>query len=136
MARQETKAPRKRRGIDGGLDNLVTQAELRKLDDMFVFDADAHLNELFSDIAKYVPDPKWKGFFRSDPEEEPMLKEALRVFENNFPNIFKRVKRPETSFPGGMPVSEVIDVFTQRMHDIGIKQSIVFPGVLASANLD
>jgi len=138
------------RGVKGGLDHAVRQAEDRNLFDQYVFDADTHANELFADLGKYVSDSRWKKIFATDPTDsqmEPLAKVAHQHFaaasfaggghykrpygsgepttkKNHHPTVY----RDEVSFPGPMSIEETAFTFAQRMQEIGIKQCLVFPG--------
>lgn len=106
------------KGVPGGLDNAVKQAESRKLDDLFIVDADCHQNEPFTLFSKYLPakvrreyrSERFAGFeeqFRKyaaepedlDPVKMKMMKLSLDVF-SRYPKDFKplmkgRIRRPE-----------------------------------------
>jgi uncharacterized protein len=155
----------KYRHVRGGLDNAVKQAEQRRLQDIFIVDADCHIDEPFTWFPRYLTE-EWRKKYRemqlsnpSDPAEyqkayakysaspnEPLDQEKigmmalykdLRHLSPWDRNMKGRIKRPELRPEDDEPVGfyeqrreEIIDMFTTRMHDIGIKRSIIFPNQL------
>jgi uncharacterized protein len=131
----------KYRGIKGGLDNAVKQAEERQLYKLDIADCDAHQMEPFLSFAKYCPESVRKLILSPDPEVDPELAKSLaRTKDKNRSGTFMQtkqgrieaLKRPETSYPYWEEKDEIVDLFTRRMHDIGIQRSIVFPTALLS----
>ena len=124
------------RKIAGGLDNAVTQAEQTGLHNWFVFDADCHFMELFKSLTDYCTEPFRELLLRPDPEADPWLaqrsepwgKEPEPTFRMRSVNFIKR----ESNYPKPMSEDEIVDLFTRRMHDIGIKKSLVLPTAMLS----
>jgi predicted TIM-barrel fold metal-dependent hydrolase len=153
----------KYRHILGGLDNAVRQAEQRELQDLFIVDADCHIDEPFTWFPRYLTD-EWRKKYRNmqfstpsvdyqqdyakfsadpnDPLDQlklrmMMLYKDLRYLSPYDRNMKGRIKRPEIRRGDDEPVGfyeqnveEIVDLFTTRMHDIGIKRSLVFPNQL------
>lgn len=155
----------KYRNVPGGLDHAVQQAEQRGLHDWFIVDADCHQAEAISLFSKYLPE-KWKqeysdqdlkrmgayeqahkklGANPSDPLDEDkvrlmMLYEELKDVAPFDREMKGRIIRSEGSYTSEnyheLKEEEVVDLYTIRMGDIGIKRSIVFPEtVLEFCNL-
>ena len=132
------------RHVRAGYDNAVKQAEERGLHDIFIIDTDTHQVEPFSLFAQYLPD-KWKKFVTNkklgtDTEEDPFLSGRnqgvgrLTLSTLNYSrNLHGRVKRPEGFV---RTTEEVIELFSKRMYDIGIKRSILFPTNMLSLSND
>lgn len=142
------------RGILGGLDNAAKQAEEKGFHDMMIIDTDCHfsqpLQEFTKTISKYS-NKKWElppDVFDKDfqlnsnlPKEAEGLRE-INAFANGIDTplkeqltsrFYRRLTRPEypTHRYGGtsktLEAETVIDRFTARMYDIGIKRSILYP---------
>ena len=132
------------RHILGGLDNAVSQAEERHFDDLFIVDADCHIMEPFALMAQKMEEPFRKILLSSDPEADPFLSGQDGVDERKFAayrplgNIrySDRRKRSELSYPKPQAVSEIVDLFTARMYDVGIKRSIIFPTAMLDIGSD
>ncbi|HZW57579.1 MAG TPA: amidohydrolase family protein [Nitrososphaerales archaeon] len=146
------------RHVRGGLDNAVRQAEQRKLHDLTVIDIDVHQNEPFTLFARYLPD-KFKREYTDEKLKAMGAKYDDEIHVANYPvgialrkqmdplgtsrfpydlTLGGRIRRPEVK-SYGLPkprreasVEETVDMFTQRLQDIGIKRCIVFPNVLLS----
>ena len=141
-------------GVRGGLDNAVRQAKERHFDNLFIFDADCHQSEPFVLFAKYLSEPWKKIFEKTDPtydyEADPFLSGAdggigkLQYRKTNashpkeYYNFLKgRIIRPETNYlTSKTEPEELVQTFAKRMHDIGIKRSIVLPTSMLSLGFD
>lgn len=130
----------KYRHVRGGLDNAVTQAKERNLYDLDIVDADCHQKEPLSLIAGYIKDKELRRVFMSPDPDDPFVtgKDTGDRFETSAKKDIRRGyrKRPEVSEPNPQPPEEVIDVFTRRMHDVGIKRSLLFPTNLFALAMD
>lgn len=127
------------RKIRGGLDNAARQAEERKLHDWFIVDADCHQREPFELIAKYMDSPFKEILLKPDEEDDSYLSRHNRGVEGKyFHSKMRNGKRirPEVSFPKPQSPEELIDVFTKRMYDLGIKKSVIFPTPLMYLAMD
>jgi predicted TIM-barrel fold metal-dependent hydrolase len=141
-----TSSPTKNRcrKIRAGLDNAVRQAEERGLHDVFIVDADCHMMEPFSLFADRLPEQFRKIFTAPDYEADPFLSGRGGVDEKKFRahepemNIrFKqRRKRTEVTYPKPQDPSELVALYTDRMYDLGIKRSVVFPTAMLDIGLD
>lgn len=130
-----------RRGLKGGLDNAIKQAEDRGFQDMFIIDSDCHQSEPFYDFAEFVEEPYRSRILAKDPEVDPWLAGVIsrgmvpfgegKVKQHTIKGM-DFLKRPETSYPRFQHADELVRVFTKVMRDIGIKRSIVFPTSLLS----
>src|SRR5579875_341903 len=132
------------RRIRGGMDNAVRQAEERGLHDMFIVDADCHLMEPFSVIAGKMEKRFRDIFFSPTMDQDPFFSSRIGVDERKFKaydpamNIrYKnRRKRTELTYPKPQTAEELVDLFTSRMLDFGIKRSIVFPTKMLDIGMD
>jgi uncharacterized protein len=128
------------RNLKGGLDNAVRQAEERDLFRFFIVDADCHQKEPFKLIMNYVKDANVRKVFLAPDPDDPLMsrKNTKGEFEGSRWKDVRRGprKRPEVSEPKPQPPEEVIEVFTKRMHDLGIKRSVVFPTELFAVAMD
>ena len=137
MSRQVTQL----RHVKGGLDNAVKQAESRNLSSLFVVDADCHIAEPYALMANFAPEPLREVLLRRDEEIDPFFsrKDAgehqTRQFRSSVRHGKKRL-RSEVSYPKPQKPEELIDLYTSRMHDLGIKRSIVFPTPLLHVAMD
>ncbi|MFI5419749.1 MAG: amidohydrolase family protein [Nitrososphaerales archaeon] len=150
----------KYRNVFGGLDNAARQAEQRGLHDQFIVDADCHIDEPFTWFPRYMSDKwrkKYRKFQVSRPSEEHELgyvadpNAFVDPAQQEMMNLYKelrllspwdrtighRVRRPEIRIEDDEPLAfyeqkaeEIVDIFTTRMNDIGIKRSILFPNQL------
>ncbi|MHB8567907.1 MAG: amidohydrolase family protein [Nitrososphaerales archaeon] len=140
-----SKPGQKYRGLKAGLDNAIRQAEDRGLHDMLIIDADCHQMEPFTDFAKYFDEPYRSMILAKDPEVDPWLAQFISS-ELPFtgsgqkrPSQFamkgiKFLQRPETSYPKYQRANDLINLFTNVMHDIGIKRSVIFPTAMLSVS--
>ncbi|MDG6905233.1 MAG: amidohydrolase [Nitrososphaerota archaeon] len=129
------------RHVRSGLDNAVKQAEERNLHDMFTVDADCHISEPFKIIADYVDAP-YKEIFINEPDDDPFIRsrseghvEGKYTLSETHYRTGKR-KRTEISYPKQQKPDELIDLYTKRMYDLGIKRSIIFPTPLLALTMD
>jgi predicted TIM-barrel fold metal-dependent hydrolase len=129
------------RQIKGGLDNAVKQADSRKLSSLFVVDADCHIAEPYALMAKYAPEPLREVLLRRDDEIDPFFsrqdagEQKTRQFKSSVRHGKKRL-RSEVSYPKPQGPEELIDLYTRRMQDLGIRRSIVFPTPLLHVAMD
>jgi len=130
------------KGIRAGLDNAVRQAEERNLHDLFVVDADCHQMEPFAELAKFIDSPYKEVFLSGDKEDDPLLSGRDEGLLNNKSTVKQvhygpgRRKRSEITYPEPQSPDEIIQILTQRMQDIGIKVSVIFPTTLLSVATD
>lgn len=118
---------------------------------MFIVDADCHHRQPFKYLSNYV-DGRYKRFLDgTDPEEkdDPFFssKDGLDV------SVFKRFgqqdtrkassvrhgsarKRSEVSYPKEQGPEEIIAFLTDRVHDLGIRKSVLFPTQLLTVAMD
>lgn len=144
MALTMTQKKNRYRRILGGMDNAVKQAEERGFHDMFIVDADCHLMEPFSVIANKMEKRFRDIFFSTDMDQDPLVSAGVGVDEKKFrayepsTNIrYKnRRKRTELTYPNPQATEELVDLFTARMLDFGIKRSIVFPTKMLDIGMD
>ncbi|MDG6921777.1 MAG: hypothetical protein JRN67_00615, partial [Nitrososphaerota archaeon] len=68
----------KRRGLKGGLDNAIRQAEERGFYKMQIIDSDCHQMEPFLDFAKYCEEPYKTMLLARDPEADPWFAKRLK----------------------------------------------------------
>lgn len=159
------------RHVKGGLDHAVRQAEQRGLNDWFIVDSDCHQAEPISLFSKYLPE-KWRREYSdqdlnrmevyeqarkrlgakpnepidSDRARLLMLYEELKDTAPFDREMKGRIIRTEGTYTSEdyheQKEEEVVDLYTERMGDIGIKRSIVFPETvlefcnLSDVNLD
>ncbi len=96
--------------------------------------------EPFALFSKYLPDP-WRKIITdkelsSDTDTDPL---AIATFDkNNRPPqyLHGRIKRTEVSYPKPQKPEELVDLFTNRMYDIGINRSIVYPTAMLGMGED
>ncbi len=122
--------------MPSGLENAVQQAEERGFQEMFIFDSDCHQMESFRTMAKYVKDPLKNVLLQPDPEVDYFQKALYDRLSGKWGQEVTRhmrgvetVKRPETSESRApfQEAEELIGIYTELMHRIGIKSSIVLP---------
>jgi predicted TIM-barrel fold metal-dependent hydrolase len=129
------------RQVKGGLDNAVKQADARRLSSLFVVDADCHIAEPYALMAKYAPEPLREVLQRRDEEIDPFFsrqdagEHKLHEFRSSVRHGKKRL-RSEVSYPKPQGPEELIDLYTRRMHDLGIKRSVVFPTPMLHVAMD
>jgi uncharacterized protein len=135
----------KLRRVPAGLDHAVRQAEERRLDRLFIVDADCHQEEPFSMFLQFL-DERWRRIVDKedltyDREADPFLSykdegagkisrdeaEAARYLSG-------RIKRPEVVNP--MTPDMLLQTFSQRMRDIGIARTVVLPTYMLSLGFD
>jgi uncharacterized protein len=153
---------RRYRKIFGGLDNAVKQSDQKGLRDLFIVDADCHIDEPFTWFPRYMSDDWRKKYLniQFSPTEEQKQAYAKFAVDSNEPldpmklemmglykelrtlspwdrTIGHRVRRPEIRSEDDEPLGfyeqkaeEIVDTFTTRMSDIGIKKSLIFPNQL------
>jgi predicted TIM-barrel fold metal-dependent hydrolase len=141
----------KYRRIPGGLDHAVKYAESNDLYEKYsIIDLDVHEGQPFSCFAEYLPE-KWKGKVNNQDllkRENEYIRNldsrgtiAKSYAELNFPQTLKEGKftnakmwayrqqsghqRPEAWL---VSVDEMINIYVQRMKDMGIKKTFVLPG--------
>jgi predicted TIM-barrel fold metal-dependent hydrolase len=153
--KQARRAPESRtskfRNVRGGLDNAVRQAEERKLDSINIIDADCHQREPFTLFLDYLPE-QWKKIV--DERNKPYMQEEDPFLSGKDQGIGKlvrgdvsrssswrynegRIKRPESEYASRPQNPEdLVDMFARRMHDIGIKKSVVLPTSMLSLGFD
>jgi predicted TIM-barrel fold metal-dependent hydrolase len=132
-------APKPRyRGILGGLDNAVKEAEARGFYDMMIVDADCHFEQPLKSFTKYLSKYNKQWELPEDTQSmEYLSQRRSAAFGTDKPgkdllqrSYGRRVRRPESGSSKEEPKEAAIDRFTQRMYDIGIKRSVVFPAAL------
>ena len=126
------------RGILGGLDNAVREAEARGFHDMMIIDSDCHFEQPLKPFTKYLAkyDKQWE--LPEDTQSmEYLSNRKSAAFGTDKPgkdllqrSYSRRIRRPEKGPAKGESDEMAIDRFTQRMCDIGIKKSVVFPAAL------
>lgn len=139
--------------VRGGLDNAVTQARERGLHNLFIVDVDCHYQEPFNLFVNYLPE-KWRNLARTElsKDVETKYSDDLAFPPELYDNLGKgkiteiphavdryygtRVIRSEVSYPKSQSPKEVIHTFTERMQDIGIKRSIVYPNILLNFGMN
>ncbi|MHB1908506.1 MAG: amidohydrolase family protein [Nitrososphaerales archaeon] len=139
MAQGSSDEKNRYRHIRAGLDNAVKQAEERKLDELFIVDADCHQREPFELIARYMNSPFREMLLKPDEEDDSFLSRHNRGVDGKYFHSKTRNGRrirSEVSFPKPQPPEELIEVFTKRMYDLGIKRSIIFPTPLMYLAMD
>ncbi len=150
QTKKSTQLPRLR-NVRGGLDNAVRQAQERKLDSMLIIDADCHQREPFTLFMDYLPE-QWKKVV--DERNVPYAREEDPFLSGRDQGIGKlsrgdvsrsatwryngeRIKRPESDYISKPQTPEdLVDMFARRMHDIGIKKSVVLPTSMLSLGFD
>jgi predicted TIM-barrel fold metal-dependent hydrolase len=133
---------RRYKNIRAGLDNAVSQSEARDLRKMFIVDADCHQHEAFALIAEFMPkdSPFREVFLRPDTDDQSfeathLSAEGGHQFSGRIRHGRKRI-RSEVTYPARQKPDELIDLYTSRMYDLGIKRSIVFPTPLLYLSMD
>jgi uncharacterized protein len=124
MAQKLELMPPHYRHILGGLDNAVRQAEARHFHDMLIVDADFHATEPFDELAEYL-DEECKELIRNS-KDEPDDFFTLPGDRKNDVEV-ERQQRTESTYPKAMSTDHIVDILTQRWHDIGIKYSLLLP---------
>jgi predicted TIM-barrel fold metal-dependent hydrolase len=136
------------RQVRGGLDNAVKQAEDRGLYDIDVVDADCHYIPTLQNLAEYLGKTGIKYELPRDMETDPSLvidmgeKYAVLKAISDFNSaafgdrehsrrlysaFSSRVTRSADRTRGSDSAEKAFDRFSVRMHDIGIKYSLIYP---------
>ena len=123
------------RGIPGGLDRLVQQADERGLRDMFIVDTDCHIQEPYELFVQTLPSEYKKMLKWTDEEADPLLAKQKNIFTKGA-SYGHRVRRPEVTFPRPQTAEDIIDEFAVRMLDLGIKRTIIIPNMIVRLPLD
>ena len=135
MQKTESVSSTRFRKIRGGLDRAVKQADERRLQELFIVDCDAHQQEFYSSFVKRV-DKKFRGRIKLvDPENDPMVSKQSEVQRGSSLYGF-RVKRTEITYPKQQRPGEIVDEFSRRMVEIGIKRSLVLPNMILHLPMD
>ena len=132
--------------VPAGLDNAVRQAEERNFNKMFIVDADCHQEEPFSLFLKFLDEPYKsivdKENITYDREADPFLSQldqGIGKLSHNQSEearyLSGRIKRTEIK-ESPMSPDVLVQVFAQRMHDIGIKRSVVLPTFMLALGFD
>ena len=132
--------------VPAGLDNAVRQAEERHFDKMFIVDADCHQEEPFSLFLKFLKEPYRSIIEREnityDREADPFLSQLDQGIgklshkqSEDARYLSGRIKRSEIK-ESPMSPEVLVQVFAQRMKDIGIKHSVVLPTFMLALGFD
>jgi uncharacterized protein len=136
---QTGKSKVKYRGVLGGLDNAVKQAEMRGFQNMMIVDSDCHYSQPLEEFTTYLKKYTKKSWeLPEDKQTVEYLQKAQTMGygietqdkEELQTDYFRRIKRPEFAMGGKETPDRILDRFTSRMYDVGIKRSVLFPAAL------